>query len=99
MRQEIYSDPYGIESWDQDETSRCFVHLCNAGVWREISGTKPPHEPFTAAEYEWSGLPWFDYYRDDLEVHEGSKTLNAVKSVDSIASDKVVHCGPKKRPK
>jgi hypothetical protein len=88
MKQEIYEDPHGIDVWDLSETSRCFVHLCNALVWREITGTNPPHPPVTAKEYERHGLPWFDFYRDDVAALEGSKTLPGVKSVAQLGKEK-----------
>ncbi len=88
MKQEIYKDPHDPEVWDKDLTSRCFVHLCNALVWREITGTNPPQTPVTAKEYQQSGLPWFDYYRDDLAVLEGSKTLGEVKGIGEISKEK-----------
>lgn len=112
MKQEIYEDPNDLADWDLAASSRCFIHLCEALVWREITGTNPPHTPVTAREYERAGLPWYDFYRDDVAVLEGSKILAGVKSVvqiskekgdmavfgnDSVESEKLVHCGPKKR--
>ena len=113
MKQEIYEDSYGLAAWDLGATSRCFVHLCNALQWREITGTNPPQTPVTAKEYERAGLPWFDYYRDDIAVLEGSKTLAGLKSIHEMRSETngiavipekgvtvpaVVSCGPTKRP-
>ena len=113
MKQEIYADHHRLEDWDGTQTSRCFVHLCDALVWREITGENPPHTPATASEYARARLPWFEFYRDDLAVLEGSKKLAGVKSVVKISkekgdkavtgNDKVktgtpVNCGPKKRP-
>lgn len=113
MQQEIYEDPHGVDCWDQETTSRCFVHLCNALDWRAITGANPPQPPVTVKEYERAGLPWFDYYRDDLDVLEGSKTLAGLKSIaekdkevfGSTGFDeplavklKVVSCSAKKRP-
>lgn len=114
MRQQIFEDPHGLDAWDLEDSSRCFVHLCNALVWRQITGANPPHPPVTAAEYEEHGLPWFDFYRDDLAVLEGSKQLAGVKSVGAISKKKgdqaipanesvkeppLVHCGPDRRPR
>lgn len=113
MKQEIYQDEYDPDVWDTGQTSRCFVHLCNSLVWREITGTNPPQTPVTAKEYERHGLPWFDFYRDDASVLEGSEKLAKVKTVttiskskgdgavlgnDSVKTPSLVHCGPKKRP-
>ncbi len=112
MRQEIFEDPYAPEDWDMEQTSRCFVHLCDALLWREITGENPPQTPVTAREYQRAGLPWFDFYRDDLAVLEGSKTLAGIKSVNTISKAKgdkalkgndsvevtsVISCSPKKK--
>lgn len=112
MKQEIYEDPNDLDVWDSDNTGRCFVHLCNALVWREITGTNPPPPPVTAKEYKEHGLPWFDFYRDDIAVLKGSKKLAGVKSVvalskekddqaiignDSVETGDPVDCGPQKR--
>ncbi len=88
MRQEIYEDPYEFDVWDRSQTKRCFVHLCNSMVWRQITGTNPPHPPLTAEEYKAAGIPWFDYYRDDQKPLKGSKRLAGVKSVAQLGKKK-----------
>ena len=37
--------------------------------------------PFTAAEYNRYGLPWFDYYSDNSKPLKGSAKLKGLKSV------------------
>ena len=88
MKQEIYADRHEPQDWDMEHSSSCFVHLCDALLWREITGENPPQTPVTAREYERAGLPWFDYYRDDLAVLEGSKTLAGAKSIQTISQQK-----------
>lgn len=87
MRQEIYKDRHEFADWDQTQTSRCFVNLCNSMVWRQVTGTNPPHPPLTAREYKQAGIPWFDYYRDDLKPLEGSERLAGVKSVAQLGQE------------
>lgn len=84
VSQKIYKDPYAAEDWDRELSSRCFMHLCDAVRWREITGVSPDHAPYTATNYQERRLPWFDYYRDDLAVLEGSKTLAQIPSVNAI---------------
>jgi hypothetical protein len=113
MKQEIYQDKHAPGVWDLNESSRCFVHLCNSLVWREITGTNPPHPPVTAKEYQRYGYPWFDFYRDDVAVLDGSEQLAGVQSVveiskgkgdsavlgnDSVQTKNLIDCGPKPRP-
>ena len=88
MRQQIYADPHGLDTWDQSISSRCFVTLVDAVQWREITGVAPPTRPPTAADYTKAGLPWFDYYAADLETLSGAPALALVKSVAEMASEK-----------
>ena len=94
MRQEIYRDRYGFHVWDRDHTSRCFVHICNSLVWQSITGNPPPYPPPTAKSYSAAGLPWFDYYRDDVAALTGSKSLDKLKSVFEISGSKKDHVLP-----
>lgn len=88
MKQDIYEDPHGLSDWDLDHSSRCFIHIANSLVWRSITGQNPPTVPFTAAEYTKAGLPWFDYYDDNLTAIKGSKELAGMKSVAAMGKKK-----------
>jgi len=87
MKQKIYEDEYGIDSWDQEHGSRCFVHIANSVVYETIVGRKPPHEPPTAKEYTAAGLPWFDYYADKKAL-EGSNILGGLTSLAAKVIEK-----------
>jgi hypothetical protein len=88
MRQEIYSHNFGFDVWDRTHSSRCFVHLCNSLVWQSITGQRPPYPPPTAKSYSDAGLPWFDFYRDDVGVLTGSNVLAGLKSVSQMSEAK-----------
>ena len=88
MRQEIFNDTHDFSDWDLSLSSRCFVHLCNSLMWRQVTGNNPPHPPFTAKEYARAGVPWFDYYRDDLSALSGSTALDKLKSVFALGQAK-----------
>jgi hypothetical protein len=88
MRQQIFEDPYALDDWDLNQGSRCFVHIANSLVWREITGDNPPTTPPTAKEYTRAGLPWFEYYDDMVKGIEGSSILGKLKSVVSKGKDK-----------
>jgi hypothetical protein len=81
MKQEIYEDPFDFDDWDPTQKSRCFIHIANSLVWREITGRHPPTVPPTAKEYSKAGLPWFDYYDDRAKALTGSPALAGMKSV------------------
>ncbi len=87
MKQEIYKDEFELSDWDLENTSRCFVHIANSMVWRQITGKNPPTVPPTAEEYNRRGLPWFDYYGDSPAIG-GSATLAGMKSVAKMSPAK-----------
>jgi hypothetical protein len=91
MRQSIYPDPHGLETWDAKNTSRSFVHIVDSELWREITGEAAPSTPVTAKEYERAGLPWFELYDEHLGTLEGSDTLRRVKSVKEKDLEKSTH--------
>lgn len=87
MRQEIYDDDYGIDAWDQENGFKCFVHLVNSQVYGDITGTKPPHKPPSAKDYNDQGLPWFEYYSDSAAI-SGSQTLSGLSSIGAATIQK-----------
>ena len=80
MRQELYEDPFGFSDWDRQHKSRCFIHLANSLVWRQVTGHEPPTTPMTATEYQASGLPWFDYYSENGAL-AGTDRLAGLQSI------------------
>ncbi|MCC6682512.1 MAG: hypothetical protein IT445_16550 [Phycisphaeraceae bacterium] len=83
MRQEIYEDPYEFSDWDLQHHSRCFVHLANSMVWRQITGSNPPTTPLTRREYDRAGIPWFEYYGEG-SVLKGAGPLANIRSVSEF---------------
>lgn len=81
MKQEIYEDEYDLADWDLARSSRCFVHICNSMVWQDYTGEAPPTVPPTSRQYNAAGLPWFDYYDENLTAVKGSAALKKLKSV------------------
>jgi hypothetical protein len=113
MHQDIYEDERPLADYDLAVTSRCFVHLCNSAAWKAITGSPPPSCPITAQTYARYNLPWFDYYRDDLDTVNGAPELanlktvaqlhNAIETVPlpengTVAPRKLVQFGNARRP-
>jgi hypothetical protein len=84
MRQEIYEDEYGFDAWDTSNPSRCFVHILNSTQWEASTGKPVPGEPPSAQQYSMAGLPWFDYYDDNLQALDGSRQLARLHSVAAM---------------
>jgi hypothetical protein len=88
MKQEVYEDPYGLDDWDTNHTSRTYIHLANSLAWKAITQQDPPYPPATAADYTRHGLPWFDYYSDDLKALVGTGKMAAIKSILQLGYQK-----------
>jgi hypothetical protein len=88
MRQRIYADPYGVETWDPDNTGTAVVHIVTSTDYRALTGKRRPRTPISAKTYTEYGLPWFDLYDEDRRAVSGSERLRKVRSVDAIAADR-----------
>jgi len=84
MKQKIYPDSYGIDTWDPQSFGRLYVHIVNSMMYREITGSEPPPTPVTAREYAEHGLPWFDLYDQEKAAIEESDVLSGVKSTGEM---------------
>jgi hypothetical protein len=89
MKQKLYEDPFGVDTWDTDAFGRCFVHIVNSEAWREITGEPVPPTPVTAEAYKQHGYPWFGLYDEERSDLPASKTLSEVKSVDELDPHRV----------
>lgn len=88
MRQEIYPDAYGIETWDETQAGRLYVHIVNSMVYREITGEEPPETPISARTYTEHGLPWFELFGEGKGDVKAAETLAGVKSVKEMDEEK-----------
>ncbi len=81
MEQQIYPDPHGFETWDEDNYGRVFVHIVNSVMWREITGEAVPPTPVDARAYSAAGYPWFKLYDEEMGDVAPSEVLARVRSV------------------
>lgn len=88
MRQKIYPDPYGAETWDPDNYGSLYIHIVNSISYREITGLEPPRTPVTARTYTEYGLPWFDFYDEEKGDLPKSRVLGKIKSVKEMDKGK-----------
>jgi len=88
MRQSIYDDPHGIDVWDLENSSRCFVHILNSLQYAQVTGHEPATQPPSASDYTKAGLPWFDYYDAEAIALEGSAKLDGLDSVAALGVKK-----------
>lgn len=84
LTQKIHPDAYGIDTWDEQNSGRVYVHIVNSTMYREITGEEPPATPVTAREYADHGLPWFALYDEGKGDIGASAELAGVKGVKGM---------------
>ncbi|MDA0162206.1 hypothetical protein OM076_18180 [Solirubrobacter ginsenosidimutans] len=89
MRQQLYPDPHGLDTWDEANFGRVYVHIANSEAWTRITGEPLPPTPVDVRAYLAAGLPWFDLYDDHLGDIGASGVLAGVKSVDELDAQHV----------
>jgi len=88
MKQKIYPDPHGLDTWDTENYGSVYVHIVNSMMYREITGKEPPPTPVSAKTYTEHGLPWFDIYDEEMGHIAPPEVLKEVKSVKEIDKEK-----------
>ena len=87
-KQKIYPDPHGIDTWDEQNYNRVYVHIVNSMIYREITGLEPPKTPITAQTYAKHNLPWFDLYDETMADIAPSPELSQVKTIKEMDAEK-----------
>jgi len=88
MRQRIYPDPHGVDTWDADQAGDVDVRVVNSEEFRALTGQDPPPSPITARVYTEHGYPWFELYDADSGDVAPSDTLGNVNSVGELTGDR-----------
>jgi hypothetical protein len=88
MKQKIYPDEYGLDTWDQNNFGQVYIHIVNSMMYREITGNEPPPTPVSAKTYTQYGMPWFDLYDEAKGDVSRSDELSKVKSVKDMDAQK-----------
>jgi hypothetical protein len=81
LRQRIYPDPYGIDTWDRGQHGTALIHLVNSEQYEALTGSPPPATPVSAATYTQSGLPWFSLYDEERGDVAASERLRSTRSL------------------
>jgi hypothetical protein len=97
IRQNLYTDPYGVEAWDADNRGRVNVHLVNSDQYRALTGKSPPPTPVDAQAYVAHGLPWFDLYDEGLPHLPPAAPLTGVKTIRKLDAGRGVEPGPEEQ--
>jgi hypothetical protein len=84
MRQEIYADEYGPDSWEPQPTATVHVDLVDAMAFEALTGLAAPPPVADARTYTEFGLPWFDLYDPRRENVRAANRLAGVRSIADL---------------
>lgn len=98
MKQKVYRDVHGIESWDRGNAAAIFVHIVNSEQYLAMTGRAAPETPVSASVYTAHGLPWFVLYDEAREEIEGAARLAAVESTADIDKARTGRTAANDRP-
>ncbi len=87
IKQSVYPDAYGIDTWDPDAATDVVVHVLNSEQYELVTGLPAPPTPVSAATYTQHGLPWFDLYDEHKGDIGPSEVLSKVRSVGEKAGE------------
>lgn len=88
IRQKIYPDPYGLETWDEANRGELWIHLANTEQFRAATGREPPPSVVSPQVYTEYGLPWFDLYDEEAGDVSAGERVARVKSVAQIKAER-----------
>jgi hypothetical protein len=95
IRQKVYPDPHGRDTWDTANSGRARVILLEANSFAALTGVEPPPTPVEPATYTAHGLPWFDLYDEDAGTVEPAEDRRLVTIRDrDKARDAAAEQGP-----
>jgi hypothetical protein len=88
IKQKIYPDPYGIETWNQAAYGSVWVHIVNSWQYEQITGLLPPSPPIDAQVYAAHGLPWFDLYDEERGHVAPAEELKRAKTISQLDAER-----------
>jgi hypothetical protein len=81
MRQKVYPDPHGIDTWDVENRGELRVRIVESETFRAITGDVLPPTPIDAKTYTEHGLPWFDLYDEHRRDVTATDVLAGVRTI------------------
>lgn len=91
IKQQIYKDKYGIESWNI-ATAKCIkLHLVNSLDYKSITGYEPPQSPVSSNDYQEAGIPWFSYYNEEIPSVKPASIFKRILGITQIDKKRGLH--------
>ena len=84
IKQKIYPDPFGLETWDQSKIGFAYIYIVNSNQYRDITGLESPTTPIDMNTYNKYGVPWFELYDEEKGDVTSTIKLQKIKSIDKL---------------
>lgn len=84
IKQQIFSDPYGLEAWNYNRRRVIKAHIVNSMTYKAITGLDPPPSPITAEQYQNSGISFFSYYDETSQTVKAALPFSRILGVEMI---------------
>ena len=78
IKQKIYKDPHGIETWLESPEKNVKVYLIKASAFSEITGNTLPPLPVEASSYEGT---WYGLKDKDFKDVKGTSVFDELKAI------------------
>ncbi len=87
LRQRVPPDPYGLDTWDQDQSGEIEIEIVNSEEFQRLTRCQAPPSPVSAQLYTEYGLPWFELYDVDVGDLTPPAALAGVKGVEELSGE------------
>jgi hypothetical protein len=84
IKQIIYPDNHGLETWSTECFRGITIHLVNSLVYKSITGEDPPASPVTAERYRDAGIPWYSHFDENVIPVKPPSVFKKILSVMAI---------------
>jgi hypothetical protein len=84
MRQEIYADEHGIDTWEAEPLRTVPIDLVDALAFEALTGRPAPPPVVDAQTYTRFGLPWFDLIEPTARDVAAAERLASVCSIADL---------------
>lgn len=94
IKQQIYPDIFGAESWDSNRRKTLTIHMVNSVAYKAITGNEPPPSPITIEQYQKFGIPWFSHYDESIPKVATPSIFKRILSVGAIEKRRGISSPP-----
>ncbi len=98
IKQEVFADTYGPETWDVNNSRLVTIHMVNSIAYESITGEPPPPSPISKEDYEYHGIPWYSNYSESSPKLKAASAFRRILGVSAIDKKRGLIGGSSDRP-